>query len=98
MKDAPFQEFFMKECHVCSNTLLIFKKMDRDHLSMEDMASLLGMDPQDLQKLRDADYCDPELVIRLCKQLELPLPRNCPRNADDASAADGSNRPIPRNS
>jgi hypothetical protein len=85
MTDASFRELFIRECHVCSNTLLIFEKMDRDHLSIEEVASLLGMDPQELQRLRDADYCDRELVIRLCKQLALPLPMNCPRKADGSS-------------
>jgi len=85
MKDASFREFFEKECHVCSNTLMIFEKMDRANLSIEDVASVLRTDPQSLQELRDADYCDPELVIRLCRQLELPLPRDCPRKGDESS-------------
>jgi hypothetical protein len=85
MRDASFRQFFERECHVCSYTLMIFEKMDREHLSIEDVASLLRTEPQSLQKLRDADYCDPELVVRLCRQLELPLPRDCPRKRDESS-------------
>jgi hypothetical protein len=83
MNDASFREFFEKECHVCANTVSIFEKMDRDRLSIETVASLLQADPQSLQKLRDADYCDPELVVRLCRQLELPIPQDCPRKSND---------------
>jgi predicted DCC family thiol-disulfide oxidoreductase YuxK len=83
MSDASFREFFEKECHVCSNTVRIFEKMDRDRLSIETVASILQVDPQSLQKLMDADYCDPELVIRLCRQLDLPIPQDCPRKASD---------------
>jgi predicted DCC family thiol-disulfide oxidoreductase YuxK len=83
MIDVSFREFFEKECHVCSNTVRIFEKMDRDRLSIEAVASLLQVDPQSLQKLMDADYCDPELVIRLCRQLDLPIPQDCPRKAYD---------------
>jgi hypothetical protein len=83
--DVSFREFYEKECHVCSNTLRIFEKMDRDHLSIEEVASDLQTDPQCLKKLLDADYRDPELVIRLCRKLELPLPRNCPREENTSS-------------
>jgi len=85
MRDASFRDFFEKECHICSNTLRIFEKMERDGLSIEEMASLLQTDPLSLQKLRDADYCNPELVLRLCRQLDLPLPQDCPRKADKSS-------------
>jgi hypothetical protein len=85
MTDAPFREFYERECHVCPNTLRIFEKMDRDHLSIEEVASFLQTDPQCLQKLLDADYCDPDLVVRLCRQLELPVPCNCPRRAKPSS-------------
>jgi hypothetical protein len=83
MSDASFQEFFEKECHICSNTVRIFEQMDRDRLSIETVASLLQADAQALQKLRAADYCDPELVVRLCRQLELPIPQDCPRKSTD---------------
>jgi hypothetical protein len=85
MTDASFREFFERECHVCSNTLRISEKMDRDNLSIEEVASLVQTDPQCLQKLLDADYCDPELVICLCRQLELPLPQNCLRKGNTSS-------------
>ena len=85
MEDASFREFFERECHVCSNTLMIFEKMDRDNLSIEDAALLLRTDSPSLQKLRDADYCDPDLVVRLCRQLELPLPLHCPRKKGESS-------------
>ena len=82
IRNASFREFYEKECHVCPNTLRIFEKIDREHLSIEEAASLLQTNPQSLQKLQDADYCDPELVVRLCRQLGLPLPQNCPRKVE----------------
>lgn len=83
MSDVSFREFFEKECHVCSNTVMIFEKMDRDCISIESVASLLQADPQSIEKLRDADCCDAKLVVRLCRYLELPIPQHCPRKAND---------------
>ena len=79
LKDPAFKELYDRECHVCRNTLRIFHKMDRENLSIEDIAAALGAEPRSLQLLHDADYCDPELVVRLCRELDLPLPQECPR-------------------
>lgn len=80
IKDPSFRELFERECHVCRNTVIIFQTMSREEVSIEQMAVRLGIDPQPLWQLRDADYCDPELVVRLCRELGLPVPENCPRS------------------
>lgn len=79
LSDPSFRELFDRECHVCRNTLRIFQKMSREKCSMEKMAATLNVDPHSLQLLQDADYCDPDLVVRLCRELDLPLPQGCPR-------------------
>ena len=79
LDDPSFRELFDRECHVCCNTLGIFQKMNREKLSIEKMAAILDTDPRSLQLLQDADYCDPELVVRLCRKLDLPPPEDCPR-------------------
>jgi hypothetical protein len=82
LKDPSFKELFAQECHVCRNTLRIFNKMSNEDVSIEEMAVLLQVDPQPLQQLLDADYCDPYLVVRLCLELDLPHPGECPRRKD----------------
>ena len=79
LRDPSFRDLFDRECHVCRNTLRIFQKMSREKCSMEKMAATLDVDTQSLQLLRDADYCDPDIVVRLCRELDLPLPEECPR-------------------
>ena len=79
MKDAGFKALFEKECHVCTKTVAIFGKVDRDRIDLSDLAREVKTDTAALKALRDADYCDPKLVIRLCQHLGLPLPEGCPR-------------------
>ena len=78
LNNLSFRELYEKECHVCRNTLRIFEKMTGENLSIEKMAAVLGADFRSLQLLQDADYCDPELVVRLCRELDLPVPESCP--------------------
>lgn len=74
-----FKAFYDHECHVCANTVRIFEKLERDHLDLAQVATELGVQPADLRSLRDADYCDPRLVIQLCRHLGLEPPESCPR-------------------
>ncbi len=80
--DADFKRFFDRECHVCPVTVAIIARCDEQGLSLTKLAETLGVDEQALQQLADADYCDPELVRRLCRQLEIPAPATCPRRPE----------------
>lgn len=79
LEDPSFRESFEQQCHVCRNTIRIFQRMIEKKISIEEMAMILKVGPKSLQNLRDADYCDPDLVVRLCRELELSPPEACPR-------------------
>jgi hypothetical protein len=59
--------------------MAIFEKVDCEHISMAALARDVKTEVAALEALRDADHCDPGLVIRLCRHLGLPEPDVCPR-------------------
>lgn len=77
MKDAEFKALYETECNVCANTMRIFEKADREHITIATLANAVNAAPEDVAALRDADRCDPGLVIRLCHTLELEAPKFC---------------------
>jgi hypothetical protein len=79
MKDPAFKALYEKECHVCAKTVQIFAKVEQDSIPLADLAEATGAAVDALKALKDADYCDPELVIRLCRHLALSSPEDCPR-------------------
>lgn len=74
-----FRELFDEECHVCRFTIRIFEEMDRRGVSVAHTADQLQTNPEEIQRLMDADYCDPRLTIRLCRHFGLPAPNTCSR-------------------
>lgn len=79
MKDPAFKALYRKECHVCANTVRIFAKSAQDGIPLSDLAAAVGVSVDALVALRDADYCDPPLVVQLCRYLQLPVAEDCPR-------------------
>lgn len=79
MKDGAFRALYDAECNVCANTMRIFEKAELDNISLDRLAGEVNAAPEDLEALRDADHCDPHLVIRLCRRLGLAVPEHCPR-------------------
>lgn len=79
MKDAGFKALYDQECNVCRNTVGIFEKAAGEGVSMTALAAEVDSSPEALEALRDADCCDPRLVIRLCRRFGLPVPESCPK-------------------
>ena len=80
MLDEPaFRDLFDKECHVCTATMRIFARLHGQGENTAELARSMGVSPTAIDNLADAEYCDPHLVIRLCRHLDLPVPENCPR-------------------
>jgi hypothetical protein len=79
LQDPAFKCLFDQECHVCTHTMAIFHKALEKGLSPDQLALDLGVDPQKIHDLADADHCDPPLTFRLCRHLNLPVPEDCPR-------------------
>ncbi len=57
----------------------IFARLHAQDRDGEEVARTLERDPAALRALAEAEYCDPRLVTRLCKHLDLPVPENCPK-------------------
>ena len=81
LADASFAALYRQECHVCRHTVRIFETLAAQAKSLEQLAAELQEDLERLERLRDADYCDPALVMRLCPYLDLEPPQACPRLA-----------------
>ena len=79
MKDPAFKALYKQECHVCARTVQIFARAEQEGVSISQLAEDTGVDADALKALQDADYCDPELVIHLCRHLGLPVPEDCLR-------------------
>ena len=88
MKDHRFKTYYEAECHVCANTMEIFARAAHEEISIAALAEQANTTPEALVALRDADHCDPRLVSRLCHQLGLQPPKNCPRLTADRQLAE----------
>ena len=82
MNDPAFAALYDKECHVCAKTIQIFAQMEKDDIALAGLAESMGVAVDRLKELRDAEYCDPELVVRLCRYLGLAVPERCPRRGN----------------
>ena len=76
---GPLADVYRTECHVCRHTIKIFETLEDQGPGLDEMALILGVDKQCLLDLKTADYCDPELVVRLCDRLGLAAPPHCLR-------------------
>jgi hypothetical protein len=74
-----FRQLYARECHVCRHTLDLFGRMQAMGLSPAQLASAAGEDPAAVIALLDAEYCDPELMVRLARHLGVAAPPDCPR-------------------
>lgn len=79
MKDSAFKALYEAECHVCATTMEIFAKVEMENISLTNLAREVNADPHEMEMLRDADHCNPHLVVRLCRRLGLRVPEACPR-------------------
>ena len=85
MKDSAFKALYEAECHVCATTMEIIAKAETENISLTDLARDVSADPQELEMLRDADHCNPHLVVLLCRRLGLREPASCPRRSKEQS-------------
>jgi hypothetical protein len=74
-----FRRLYDRECHVCRFTMRLFERMQADGQSPAQLAAAAGEDLPAVAALLEAEHCDPELVVRLCRHLGLAPPPACPR-------------------
>jgi len=77
--DRSFKALYDCECNVCTYTVSIFERIDARDIDMARLAAEMGSDLAALQELKDADACDPRLVIALCGHLGIDAPKSCPK-------------------
>ncbi len=82
--DAAFNALYEKECNVCPFTVRIFEKIGNEKIDTAAICEILDIQPNAVDELRDADCCDPKLVIRLCHHLDLEAPKTCPKLVNPA--------------
>lgn len=79
LADTAFKEVFEEECNICTCTMRIFAKLHAENIDRGELLETLGVDPEAVCLLEEAECCDPRLVKRLCRHLGLPIPANCPK-------------------
>jgi hypothetical protein len=79
MGDPAFAALYAQECHVCRYTVRIFEKIEDQCIELETLASDMKVGTDALQDLKEANRCNPRLVIDLCRHLALEPPGNCPK-------------------
>ena len=77
--DSAFQELYDRECNICRYTVAIFEHLEKHHIDLPQLAMQLLISPEELTAQREADCCDPHLVIALCRKLGLAAPPDCPK-------------------
>jgi hypothetical protein len=77
--DTAFKELYEHECNVCAYTVRIFEKMEALAIDPEQLAGDLNVTVATLTSLKEADHCDPRLVIALCHHLRIKGPSSCPK-------------------
>jgi hypothetical protein len=76
---AAFKDLYERECNVCAFTVRIFEKMEVLGIETSQLAADLNVSAAEMTSLKEADSCDPRLVIRLCHHLGLDGPQTCPK-------------------
>jgi hypothetical protein len=78
-RDTDFKALYEQECNVCLYTVRIFEKLETQGIDLKRLAAEMKMDKAELQALKEADCCDPRMVIALCRHLNLDGPPACPK-------------------
>jgi len=82
LKESGFKRFFDQECHICPTTLKIVSEFVETGVARNSILEKLGISKKAFNDLYWADHCDPGVVIKLCRYLEIDftgLSRNCPK-------------------
>lgn len=81
LNSPKFRKIYEAECHICETTLKLASLLD-DMPDMGGLAVKLGTSEPALDNLVHAEYCDPKLVVKLCRHMDMDagrVIRECPR-------------------
>jgi len=82
LNNTAFRLVYEKECHICSTTLTVIASFEESGHLLPDILNRLGISSQAWRDLKEAEYCNPGIVRKLCNHLGLEdegLFKNCPR-------------------
>lgn len=81
LNQRAFRQLYERECHICRHTVGIFKQMLSRGESPEKLAAATETGLADVIALMEAEHCDPDLAVRLCRHLGIEVPPACPRRS-----------------
>ena len=74
LQDPSFREFYERECHICATTMKVIARLEKSEEPLLDILNELNISRQFYEDLKDAESCDPELVMQLCIYLGIKEP------------------------
>ena len=81
--EPGFKDFYATECHICSITVKVIAALEEKEHNRSDILKTLNISEKAYEELKDAENCDPTLVMQLCDSLDLNTPglfKECPKN------------------
>ena len=90
LSDPAFRNFYQQECHICSVTLEVIRKIE-DMIEQgkkkeaDTLLAAANVQIQEYGELREGDRCRPEQVFALCRALNIDTSREkpCPHLKSD---------------
>jgi phage-related protein len=77
LKDPDFRSQYNENCNICKITVELVNKMDSGRHSKEDLAGRAGVRIEDLIALEEGEKCRYDVVVKLCRELNVPVPEKC---------------------
>lgn len=82
LSDPSFKSFFDRECHICPTTVNLVARLEADARERERVLNRLGITETAYADLKKGDFCDPETVFALYREMGIEIPekaKQCPR-------------------
>jgi hypothetical protein len=77
--DPDFRAAYEAWCEACPFTLDLSRRIAASGTPIEELAAQIGLDPEKIAALVDADCCDYAVLERLCRHFGIAPPKACPR-------------------
>jgi hypothetical protein len=81
--NPEFRSVYEKECHICSATLKVIERLEEEQGSISRILNQLNISQQAYEDLKNAENCDPKIVIQLHSHFGLKVSdqlKRCKKN------------------
>jgi len=88
LRNRAFERHYQKECHICLVTIQVVALLENRKQELAQILKQTQIDPEDYDALKKGDDCNPDLVFRLCRHLDLPTDNwfpKCPKRRPPVS-------------